>query len=116
MEIIKTNRELTIREKYAMTKGANVRNMKDCEGTVIGISAWVLYKDFNEKDQVENEILAIMTPDKEIYATISATFKREFFDMWDMFESSGEVLDEVAIVSGESKAGRHFITCTLAEY
>ena len=115
MEIIKTSRDLTIREKYAMTKGANVRKMSDCAGVVLEIEAWALYKDWNEKDQKDNEILSILTKDKEIFATISETFKREFFDMWDMFVSSGETLDEIAIVSGTSKAGRPFITCTLAE-
>ena len=57
------------------------------------------------------EVLAIMTPDGEIFATNSPTFKEDFFQMQELFQDMGETVHAISVISGISKAGREFISC-----
>ena len=118
MEIIKTSENLTNREIYALTMSPSNRKMKDAIAQQIGVYRWCLYKDINGKDGTEQTILAIMTPEKEVFCTNSQTFMRDFERIWDIMQddvANGELL-EIKVIVGESKSGREFVTCTLAEF
>ena len=94
---------------YALTRGQNLlaKDMDDREPmTPI---CWVEFHDVNSKDE-EHDILAIMTEEQGVVSTVSATFKRDFYDMFDLMD--GEAF-QFHTVHGVTKAGREFVTCTM---
>lgn len=107
--IIRSNKELTKRESYKLTIDPAIKRMKDCVGVQIDVSAYCLYTDTN-KDGEEVELLSIMDKDGCVYATNSDTFKRDFRDIDDLMDEEKYTIE---VISGQSKAGREFITCTL---
>lgn len=110
MTITKISKELSKKEQYKMTMDAGIKKMKDFVGASIDVYAYCVYKDFNSKDNKEVEVLSVMDTDGAVYATNSATFKKDFMNIAALME--GEDFS-VGVTSGTSKAGREFITCTL---
>lgn len=105
---------LTKEQKYLLTKNPEVINMKDCDGQVIDIEAWAVYKDADFKTGEEREVLSILTKDGDTVSTISSTFKREFMDLVDIYTDEGEDMQKVKVFTGTSKNGRKFVSCTMA--
>ena len=114
MNIIQTNRELSVAERYSMTRDAKIQRMRDAIGSRLEIDAVCLYED-EDKDGKTQEILSIKTTDGEIFATNSATFIREFKAIISLFEDCGEPLKAVTVISGVSKGGREFISVSNPE-
>lgn len=115
MKIIEASKNLTPKEIYFLTMSPNTQKMKSVIGQRIEISAWVFYEDVNKKTEELQEVLSIITPEGEIFATNSPTFKEDFFDMITLFRDMGEEVHAVTVTSGTSKAGREFITCTYSD-
>lgn len=107
--IIKSNKELTKRESYKLTLDPSIKKMKDFIGVQIEVSAYCFYKDVN-KDGNEVEVLSIMDKDGGVCATNSDTFKRDFMKIAELMDGEEYTIE---VISGQSKAGREFITCTL---
>ena len=107
--IIKSNKELTKRESYKMTLDPAIKKMKDFIGVQINVAAYCLYQDVN-KEGKEFEVLSIMDKDGGVCATNSETFKRDFMNIAELMDDEEYTIE---IISGQSKAGREFITCTL---
>lgn len=107
--IIKSSKELNKRESYKMTLAPDIKKMKDFIGVQIEVEAYCLYTDIN-KDGKEVEVLSIMDNDGGVCATNSDTFKRDFMNIADLMDGEDYVIE---VISGMSKAGREFITCTL---
>ena len=115
MKIIKSkNEKLTVKEQYLMSMNPEIRRMRDAEGTVIPVENWMLYSDV-DKDGNEQILLSILSAENVAYATNSKTFIESFLELRDMFLDSGEEITAVKVIGGQSKAGRHFITCAYAE-
>ena len=55
-------------------------------------------------------MLSIMDKDGGVCATNSDTFKRDFMNIANLMDGDDYTIE---IISGQSKAGREFITCTL---
>lgn len=110
MTITKISKELNKKELYKMTMDAGIKKMKDFVGSSIDVYAYCIYTDFNSKDNKEVEVLSVMDTDGSIYATNSTTFKKDFLNIAALMD--GEDFS-VGVISGTSKAGREFITCTL---
>lgn len=110
MTITKISKELNKKEQYKMTKDAGIKKMKDYVGSSIDVYAYCIYTDFNSKDNKEVEVLSVMDTDGSVYATNSATFKKDFLDIAELM--GGEDFS-IGVISGTSKKGREFITCTL---
>lgn len=110
MTITKISKELNKKELYKMTMDAGIKKMKDYVGSIIDVYAYCIYTDFNSKDNKEVEVLSVMDTDGSVFATNSATFKKDFLNIATLME--GEEFS-VGVTSGTSKAGREFITCTL---
>jgi len=110
MKIIQKSKELTPQEIYFLTMSPSVQKMSDQDTQIIEVSAFALYEDENGKGETQ-EILAIMTPDKEVFATNSATFKNDFKKMYELFDSLGVQVQSIKVVSGTSKNDRTFYTC-----
>lgn len=115
MKIIRTkNENISVKEKYLMSKNPEIRRMRDAEGTIIPVLNWMLYVD---TDSIGNEqtLLSILSTDNVAYTTNSKTFMMAFDDLCDIYTDSGEEITAIKVISGQSKAGRHFITCVYAE-
>lgn len=112
MKIINSSENLTPKEIYNLTMSPKTQKMKDAIGSRIEIGAWAAYEDVNKKTGELQEVLAIMTPEGEIFATNSPTFKEDFFQMQDLFSNMGETVHAISVISGTSKAGREFISCS----
>ena len=110
MKILETSRELNKKEEYLLTLNRNMKSVKDIEdGTHIHVTAYALYEDTNSRGE-DVEVLTILTPDKEVFCTQSATFKRSFKDMWNMMDGAEFTIIKV---SGVTKAGRPYVDCTI---
>lgn len=107
--IIKSNKDLNKREIYKMTMDPAIKKMKDFIGAQIDVAAYCLYKDMN-KDGKEVEVLSVMDKDGGVCATNSDTFKRDFLNLAALMDDDDYTIE---VISGQSKAGREFITCTL---
>ena len=109
MTIIEQSREFDKVEMYLMTLGNHSISVKDIsDGTALDVDGWILYT--MEKNGDEIELLSILTKDKKVYVTQSATFKRSFRDIAIVMEDDPY---SVVKISGSSKAGRPFVDCTL---
>lgn len=111
MKIINSSANLTPKEIYSLTMSPKTKKMKDAISSRIEIAAWASYEDVNKKTGEVQEILSIMTPEGEIFATNSPTFKEDFFQMQDLFRDMGETVHAISVITGTSKAGREFISC-----
>lgn len=110
MKIIESSAGLTPQEIYFLTMSPTVQKMSDQDTQIIEVSSYAVYEDENSKGEVQ-QILSIMTPDKEIFATNSVTFKSDFKKMNELFESMGVTVNSIKVVSGVSKNDRTFYTC-----
>lgn len=111
MRIIETSRELSKKELYNSTKSATVFKMSDLANeTEMNIDYWVHYVDEKE-DGTEVDVIAIKEITGDTYATNSKSFIKAFLDIVDVMQG-----DEFNIVklNGVSRAGRTYITCSLA--
>lgn len=115
MKIIRSkNEKITVKEKYLMSMNPEIRRMRDAEGMNVPVVNWMLYSD-TDKDGNEQTLLSILSEENVAYATNSRTFIEAFSVLRDMFEDSGEEITVIKVIGGQSKAGRHFITCAYAE-
>lgn len=115
MKVIRTkNENISVKEKYLMSMNPEIRRMRDAEGTIIPVVNWMLYID-KDKEGNEQTLLSILSEDNVAYATNSKTFIESFDNLLDIFTDNGEEISAVKVIGGQSKAGRHFITCAYAE-
>lgn len=115
MKIINSSANLSTVNIYRLTKSPNAQKMKDAKGQRIELSKWALYEDIDKKTGEVQEILAIETPEHEVFATNSQTFINDFISMMELFHDAGEEVPAIMVTGGTSKAGREFITCEYAE-
>ena len=113
MKILKATTE-DKRELYFMTTAPTIGKISDHKGEQIGVSGYAFYideqVDKETGDMVEVKLLAIKTPEGEVFATNSETFMKEFEKIVDLFDNNFEI----EIIEGESKKGRKFVSCVLA--
>lgn len=108
--ITNASRELTEVEQYLMTMDAGITSMKDvADGTTIPVDAYIEYKD-TKKDGTEANLLSIITIDGKVYSTQSETFKSSFKSIHELMHGKPYA---VVKCSGETKAGRPFVDCSL---
>lgn len=108
--ITKKSRELNNQELYLLTMSPKADSMKNHVGERIDVSAWAVFEDTDKKTGEVHDVLSVLTPDNEVFSSISPTFQNDFFDMAELFHSDFAF----EVISGESKAGRQFVTCALA--
>lgn len=108
--IINKSRELTNQELYLLAMSPKTESMKKHVGERIDVSAWLLFEDVNKKSGEVHSVLSILTPENEVFSTISPTFQSDFMDMAELFHNDFAF----EVISGKSRAGREFVTCALA--
>lgn len=115
MKIIRTkNENISVKEKYLMCMSPEIQRMRDMEGMDVPVINWMIYSD-KDREGKEQTLLSILSEDNVAYATNSPTFIEAFTELCDMFSDSGEEIIAIKVIGGQSKAGRHFITCAYAE-
>lgn len=115
MKVIRSkNEKISVKEKYLMSMNPEIQRMRDAEGMNVPVVNWMLYSD-TDKDGNEQTLLSILSEENVAYATNSRTFIESFATLCDMFAESGEEITVIKVIGGQSKAGRHFITCAYAE-
>lgn len=111
MITIKTaSKELTKTEQYLLTISPAILSLNKIEDrTKIPVDVYAVYDSVNDETGETAEILAILTKDKDVYATCSKTFKHSFFDIVSIFGTDFTCEK----ISGKTKAGREYINCIL---
>lgn len=69
----------------------------------------VYYAEYLDTDK-DVEVLSIVDAEENVYSTISETFKRNFWDIVDIF---GDEEFTIKKISGTTKSGRPFVNCDL---
>ena len=108
--IINQSRELSNQELYLLTMSPKSESVKKHVGERIDVSAWLLFEDVDKKSGEVHSVLSVLTPENDVFNTISPTFQSDFMDMAELFHNDFSF----EIISGKSKAGREFVTCALA--
>ena len=112
MEVInKFPETMDNRTAYKLMKSPEVKKMSEAEGSILEIESWIHYNSPDRETGEVKEVIAVATPDGELFATISNTFREEFLDMVNYF---GSDLGAIKVIAGTSKAGRKYITCSIA--
>lgn len=110
IEIVEQSKEFNKVEKYLMTQSKGAVLLKDIEdGTSIDVTGYIVYA-VTKNGEDTKELLSLITANNEVFTTISATFKEEFRNIWNMFES---IPTPIVKASGTTKSGRTYITCML---
>lgn len=115
MKIIKKHPEnLNTADLYKMTMSPAVKKMKDFVGAVVHVNAWIMYED-TDRSGKSHVVLSIMDNEGICRATNSPTFINDFEKMWELFDSVGNAVSAITVMSGKSKQNRDFITCVFYE-
>lgn len=107
MNIVKTSKGLTKMQAYKLRSSKESHSFRDAAGTEVEVSAWMNYEDENSNGETVN-ILAIMTPEGEVFAGQSDTFKRSFFEAVDIF---GDELEAIKVITNVARSGREYVDC-----
>jgi hypothetical protein len=110
MRIIEESRQFTKKEKYNMTKGAEIQTIGNLEdGTIFEPNGYLLFED-EKNDGSKVEILSIIDVDGRVYCSQSPTFKKSFEDISEIMDDESFSIKKI---SGTTKAGREYVDCVL---
>lgn len=113
MAILESKGNMTAAEQYYMTEAPNIQKMRTVKGQTLDVDKWCIYTDVNDKTGEEFELVSIMTPEREVFATNSKTFVQSFRKIVEIFGTDG--FNRITVSSGMSKAGREFVIAIYAE-
>lgn len=113
MEIIKTSIPQTaVEEIYILTSSPRIKKMSEIVGSTLTVSDYCIYTDTDASGNPMTIVSIKNVKNDEIYATNSKSFTREFSKILDI--TNEQIIGkEIIVLSGTSKAGRTFITCSL---
>lgn len=115
IEMKSTSRELSKVERYRLTLSPEIKTVQDLpDDEVINVVAYCTFNDVNEETGEVAQLLGILDKDGKSYVTQSATFKRSFSDIADIFADEGESEFSIRKISGVTKANRPYVNCVLA--
>lgn len=111
MTIIKASREFNKVEVYRMTQDQGAVSVKDVpDGTTLQVCGYLLYEDVDHKGE-NHELLSVLGEDGTVWTCQSATFKRSFTQMAELFEDEPFSIKKR---SGVTKANKDYVDCCLA--
>ena len=110
IKVTNTSREFNEIETYLMTIAPGIKSVKDVsDGTKISVNGWMEFEDEKDNGEVAT-VLSIITPEKEVFACQSQTFKRSLKDIATIMKVFPFTIVKT---SGKTKAGRDFVNCEL---
>lgn len=111
MTIIKASREFNKVEVYKMTQDQGAVSVKDVpDGTTLQVSGYLLYEDVDYKGE-NHELFSVLGEDGTVWTCQSATFKRSFMQMAELFEDEPFSIKKR---SGVTKSNKDYVDCCLA--
>ena len=120
-KVIKSSENLTAREILKTTSRVDATPLKEVEtGFKFPFYGYVEQEIVNDNTgEVFNSIIVISEPDetgeRKLYATRSESFTKALYEILDVLAEMGDTEPfELRIAKMKSKAGREFITCSLA--
>lgn len=114
IEIKMASRELSKVERYRMTLSPEIKTIQNIpDDTIIEVSAFCVFDDINDESGAVAHLLGILDESGASYVTQSATFKRSFNDIADIFAGDNEPFS-IRKISGTTSAGRPYVNCVLA--
>lgn len=108
---ISNNNPITAMDLYNMTKAPNRHKVSDHVGLVINPKAVLVYDEQFKDDTVT--LTSIMDVGGEVYVTNSKTFAKDVMAAYELFATMDAEVPAISIVSGTSKNGRTYITCSV---
>lgn len=120
MEIIKATFETETAEGMAKvfnaTNGAST-SLKGAIGEVFQVEDILIYKDtiagFGSGEPLESELVAIFSPDGEVFAGVSSVATKAASNLADMMSKNNEISPKITVTKGTSKGGQDFINLQL---
>lgn len=110
MTIITASREFSKVEVYKMTQDKGAVSVKDVpDGTILPVSGYLLYEDVDHKGE-NHELLSVLGEDGTVWTCQSATFKRSFTQIANLFEDEPFSIKKM---SGVTKANKDYVDCCL---
>ena len=99
-------------EVYNMTKSHKLNTLKNLEnGAKLEVAGFIEWEDINEETGEPTELMSLLTTDGTVYVTQSDAFKRDFFDIVEIFDHNFPITVEHGV--GKSKAGREYHYCAV---
>lgn len=112
VKITNKSQDFTNLEVYNMTKSHKLNTLKNLEnGAKLEVVGFMEWEDIDEETGDVTELLSILTTDGAAYVTQSDTFKRDLFDIIEIFEHKFPITVEHGV--GKSKAGREYHFCAV---
>ena len=112
VKITNKSQEFSNLEVYNMTKSHKLNTLKNLEnGAKIEVAGFMEWEDTNEETGEVTELMSLLTTDGAAYVTQSDTFKRDFFDIVEIFDYNFPITIEHGV--GKSKAGREYHYCAV---
>lgn len=120
-KVIKSSENLSAREILKTTSRVDATPLKEVEtGFKFPFYGYVEQEIVNDNTgEVFNSVIVISEPDetgeRKLYATRSESFTKALYEILDVLAEMGDTDPfELRIAKMKSKAGREFITCSLA--
>ncbi len=113
MTIETSRHELGKKDQYLMTLAPNIKKLSNLKKQFIEVEEYCIYWADDGEDKDVKQILSIMTPEGEVYATNSQCFIETFKDIVGVFGSEG--FTKVLVDVGTSKSGREFMVAVYAD-
>lgn len=110
MKIIAASQNLTMADRYNLTRNPETMRMSEHIGEELNIDKYMIREE-ERVDTGETVTIVSIIAGGKVYSSNSATFVREFANIVYMAHDSGEELHKIRIASGTSKKGREYITC-----
>lgn len=112
VKITNKSQDFSNLEVYNMTKSHKLNTLKNLEnGAKLEVAGIMEWEDVNEETGVKAELLSILATDGTTYVTQSDTFKRDLFDIIEIFEHKFPITVEHGV--DKSKAGREYHFCAV---
>ena len=112
VKITYKSQEFSNLEVYNMTKSHKLNTLKNLEnGAELEVAGFMEWEDTNEETGEATELLSLLTTDGTTYVTQSETFKRDFYDIVEIFDHEFPITIEHGV--GKSKAGREYHYCAV---
>ena len=108
MNVIKKSANVDSYDAYMLSNAPSAK-MSEKVGSEITMAKWVVYS--TDSNGVDRTVLAVITDEGEIYATISETLVSSFLNAEQYFTENGLPFERIKVFDGKSKNGRTFIDC-----
>lgn len=110
MTIKKCTQNLTMKDKYDLTRNPETERMANHKDEILSVDQYMIREEENGATGEPVTIVSIRSGDK-CYATNSSVFVREFASLVEMAEEANDTIHHIKVIGGRSRNNRDFISC-----